>query len=343
MNRPAVQLISVGLSHRHAPVAVRERIAQHRAPLSRMLDHLSGLADERVILGTCHRFEAYALTTQADTDVWVERMCRLVDVPMAFAGDHFIVRRGQDTVDHLMGVAAGLDSKVLGEDQILAQVRQAFLSAVDHGTVGPILSAMFRGAIHAGRSVRRDTGINIAPRSFAHLAVRHLIDHNAAQHVAIIGTGAMARESIRALEPQSDARVTIVSRHLERATALAGDQHIAVAPLAALPRVLAASTAVISCTTSRRYLVDAAAIGQRYAPLRMVDLGMPRNIDPELSARRHVHLTHLDDLPEYHALCAETIERAQEITQAAAARFARWLRARRDRPPLDCSAGDSAA
>ncbi|MFQ5430461.1 MAG: NAD(P)-binding domain-containing protein, partial [Phycisphaerae bacterium] len=232
-------------------------------------------------------------------------------------------------------VAAGLESPLLGEDHILGQVRDAFLKATDAKRVGPILSALFRSAIHAGRRVRHETPISRLARSYVDRAADLLEEQPCpALNVIILGAGTLARDMASRLAAGGRRRIRILSRHLRRAASLAAELGCEAHPFEDLRVLLDGADAIIACTSSPRYLIETPMLNGRSRPLAIIDLGMPRNVDPDAARRPGVSLTALDDFTDHGRVHARIIDAAGRIIEQELDRFLRWNSARRAAPVI---------
>jgi glutamyl-tRNA reductase len=320
------QLHYFGATHRTTPLAHREALARQRPEVGRIREAFQGIADEIVILSTCGRFEVYLAASAEVQSCGCTRLASALGTPLDWTRDSFTYFGGQAVAIHLFRVAAGLDTRIFAEDQILSQTRAAFATAQQSGDVGPLLSSLFRTAIHTGRSVRSSTEAARSRSSFAQLtcaAVQQRVPIGAA--VVVLGTGALARDIGAALARSM--RLYFVSHHVDRARKL-GDTVGGVArPLDALPNLVPEARAIIGCTTTRRHLVTADMM-VRSNECVIIDLGLPRNIDPNAAAVPGVSLFHLEDLPTGRAISLAARRRAHQAVDTGLHRFDRWLAGR---------------
>jgi glutamyl-tRNA reductase len=339
-----VNLFCLGLSHKTAPLALRERLAYsdqaRRAALSRLdcgrSTAPSGLR-ELAILSTCNRLELYAIghgNCQPDlTDLLAEG----TGVPAAEFAPHLYTHVNAQAAAHLCQVAAGLDSLVLGEPQILGQVVEAYEMARGQGAAGPVLAALFRAAIRAGKRARTETAISRGAASISSVAVRlasAVVPNLAAAHVVLLGAGEMAALAAEALRAHGVARLTIVNRSHHGAAELARRWEAAVVTFERLPQALAAADIVIASTAAPHILVGPALVRASQAdrperPLVFIDIAVPRNVDPAVTEVPNVHYHDIDDLQG--RLNGSLAERERErpaveaIIQAEAEAFVRWF------------------
>ncbi len=348
-----MHILTLGLNHRTAPVAVRERVALGGERLAAALAAARAETREAVVLATCNRTEIYAVTAHVESGL---KALRRVLAAQAGADE----RRERDALEpylyeyadagavrHLLRVAAGLDSLVVGEPQILGQVRDAYDAALAAGTTGPILSQLLRTALSAGKEARTVTEIARGAASISHAAVE-LARAECALHgrglrgraVLVLGAGRMAELAVTALLGHG-ARVTIVNRTAGRAAALAaqlgGAPAAATRPYEELPEALADCDIVLASTGAPEPIVTSELLGPVLArrdgrPLLLLDIAVPRDIDPAVGALPGVRLCNIDDLQETVAagLAARSAEvgKVEALLSRHAADFWDWHRAR---------------
>jgi len=308
---PSMHILSIGINHTTAPVHLREKLAfseeQVRAALARQShDHVIEVPAiaEMLIISTCNRTEVYAASNRrsfAELEAFVAD-ARGVAVSEFHA--HLYRHADMEAVGHLFNVAAGLDSLVLGEPQILGQVTRALELARGVGATGPLLSRLFQAAIHAGKRVRTETAISRSPASVSSLAAglceRSVQDIRTAQ-IVILGAGEMAELAVEALRKRGAERLTVVNRTLERAHALADRWNAAADTFENLESVLVRADILISSTGAPHTIIHAemvaAAMAQRPGrPLVLIDIAVPRDIDDETAHVPNVRLHDIDNL-----------------------------------------------
>ena len=288
-------VLTLGISFRRAPIELLERLAFTDDDLTkayRRLEDLEGV-DEAVILSTCNRVEVYGNVASFHSGfLALKRLLaepRGVDVdelaePLYSHWDH-------DAAEHLFGVAAGLDSMVLGETQIHAQVREALRRAEAEGAVGPTLTGLFHAGSRAGRRVRQETGLGAAPDAFVALGASladDAIGGLAGRDVVVVGAGQMAALAVKHLRSRDVGPVRILNRSLEHARSLADRTNAEHGDLDELPDALRHADLVVSATGAAGYVLRhqpvATAMQDRDgAPLVLLDLAVPRDVDPEVS------------------------------------------------------------
>jgi glutamyl-tRNA reductase len=321
-------IVVVGLSHRSAPVEVRERLAIPPAELAQHLDEIKqrSRAAELVVLSTCNRVEVIAATASQDGETPAALASRIVDELEARAPnvrDHLYVRESNAGVEHLFRVASSLDSLVVGEPQILGQLKDAFTCARTAGAVGPWLNRAFEHAFRVAKRVRTETTLGTGQVSIPTVAVdlaREIFSQLAGHKVVLVGTGEMAT-LVATLLGKAGAHVMVVGRTLERAREVA--QRLGAEPRSwdDFPALLVEADIVVSSTSAPGYVVTldqfAHARRQRHGRnLFMVDLAVPRDIDPRIADLDGVFLYNVDDLSQ--VADAALADRRREAEKATA-------------------------
>ena len=296
----------LGINHKTAPVALREKVAFTEDRLGAALLTLRqelGVA-EALILSTCNRTEVYWSGTASGSQLsqWLERH-HGNDLDLAAS---LYVHQESRAVEHTFSVASGLDSMVLGEVQILGQLKDAYRIAQESGSTGPILNKLFQAAFSAAKRVRTETRIGANAVSLASATVslaRRVYSDLSAHTVLLVGAGDMNALTARHFISAGIQRMVIANRTLEKAQSLAGELKVHAAPLTDLDEQLADADIVISCTASPEPLiskraVEAAIRARRRRPIFMVDMAVPRDIDPEVAELEDVYLFSIDDLQQ---------------------------------------------
>ena len=290
---------AIGATHRTAPVRVREQLVLTPAEAAAWLDQQRAAGRCAAIVSTCNRFEVY-WTGSYDLEPWFHELARAREIEPGTA----VVRRdGVASVRHLYQVAAGLDSQIVGETEILGQVRRAHQAALEAGTSSRELDAMFSGAIAAGRRVRRETRLGKHPASVSSAAVEVALaamPQHGSPTVIILGAGEVAAGVVRALVERGVRRVILVNRRQERAAALAEKWEVQSRPWTDLSLLLPIADLVFVTTSAKHPLLRAedlaAATARRWSELVVLDLAVPRNVEPAARALANVQLLDLDDL-----------------------------------------------
>ena len=302
-------IFSIGLNHISAPIELRENLnftdEQIRATLSRLAcGHLPSNITEMVILSTCNRTEIYAVSNQTDfseLEIFLSEARSVL--PDKFI-PHLYRYKDLETVRHLFNVAAGLDSLVVGEPQILGQVTRALELARGQNTAGPVLNRLFQYAIHAGKRARTETGISRNPASVSSLAAslaERVVHPVGEAQIVILGSGEMAELTMEALHKRGANRILIVNRTLERAHAIADRWNAQVATFENLDSALASADILISSTGAPHTILSAEMVQEAMhtriqRPLLLIDIAVPRDIDPEAANIPHVKLYDIDNL-----------------------------------------------
>jgi glutamyl-tRNA reductase len=296
----------LGINHKTAPVALREKVAFNEDRLVAALRTLrleSGVA-EVVILSTCNRTEVYwsGSASGAELSQWLERH-HGNELDLASS---LYVHQEQRAIEHAFSVASGLDSMVLGEAQILGQLKDAYRVAQETGSTGPTLNKLFQAAFSAAKRVRSETQIGANAVSLASATVslaRRMYSDLSAQNTLMIGAGEMIALTARHFATAGVKRLVIANRTLERAQNLATDIKGYAVGLDQLEKELAQADIVISCTGSPDPLITkamaaAALKRRRRRPIFMVDLAVPRDIDPTVAELEDIYLFSIDDLQQ---------------------------------------------
>jgi len=296
----------LGLNHKTAPVALREKVAFNEDRLVaalRTLRQESGVA-EVVILSTCNRTEVYwaGTASSAELSQWLERHHgNNLDIASSL-----YVHQDRLAVEHAFTVASGLDSMVLGEAQILGQLKNAYRVAHETGSTGPWLNKLFQAAFSAAKRVRSETqiGANAVSVASATVSLARRMYANLGAHTALmIGAGEMIALTARHFASAGVKHMVIANRTLSRAQTLATELKAYAVDLSALDKELADADIVISCTASAAPLITksaaaAAVRARRHRPIFMVDLAVPRDIEPSVAELEDVYLFSIDDLQQ---------------------------------------------
>ncbi len=322
-------ILCLGINHHSAQLCLRERLAfSEDAQLAALsLQQSPDYAEkirELVILSTCNRVELYALTPELDFTDLEAFLAQVQAVPSDEFRPHMYRLSGQEAIEHLFQVAAGLDSLVLGEPQILGQVIRALDSAASHGSTGTILSRLFRTAVHAGKRVRTETSITRNPASVSSTAVRlaaEVFPGLEATRVVILGAGEMASLVVEALRKRGVSRFLVVNRSLEHARELAGRWGGDAASMDGLESALESADIFIASASAPQPLVKTALVSKIMArrperPLVIIDIAVPRNVEGQARAVPGVTLYDMDSLQDY--LSRALVARAQQMPAAQA-------------------------
>ena len=334
-------LLALGISHKTAPLELRERLALTEGRAAGVLNDLRShqQVGEAAAISTCNRTELYLVVTEAveAENVALGALSRQAGIRPTELIESLYSYRGIEAALHLYRVAAGLDSMILGEAEIQGQVKRAYELALVEGATGAILNRLFRGALVAGKRVRGETrigegGISV-PSAAVELATRTLGDLNG-RHVLLIGAGETAELTARALTARGVETVFVANRRYDRAIGLAERFGGSAVRLEDLPAQLEVADIVVSSTNSPHHLVERdelelVAIAREYRPLLLIDLAVPRDIDPSCREVTGVVVRDVDDvqtIADRNATGREVEARGAEVIVAAElARFERWL------------------
>jgi len=332
-------LFTIGISHHTAPIEIREKVAIARSEYSDRVSELCALpgVEEVVVLSTCNRTEIYCLSTEAGKQGLVDWVHRVNDIPAGELDRHFYHHEGEDAARHLVRVASGLDSLVLGETQILGQLKDAWQQAHDAGSLGKVLDRLFQHTFNAAKAIRTTSGISDHTVSVAYTAVvlaRQIFGNLNSQTVVLVGAGEMVQLCGRYLRDHGIANLLIVNRSREKAEELAVEMGASAMTLDRLGEALPRADILISSTASpdpviRKADIKAALRKRRHRPMFLVDIAVPRDIDPEVSKLRDVYLYTIDDLQQ---VVDENMEQRNAAARSATAdidksvaAFMRWL------------------
>ncbi|MGQ0561877.1 MAG: glutamyl-tRNA reductase, partial [Gemmatimonadota bacterium] len=313
----------IGISHRTAPLEIRERFVFADAQVDETLDKLvhEEYAHEAVLLSTCNRTELYYVSGGGETavrELMIELLCQRAGISRARAESLFYEDHERAAVEHLFRVAASLDSMILGEPQIQGQVRSAYeiACAARNGSrrVGPVMSRLFETALSVGGRVRSGTGLGTGAASVPSAAVdlAHKIFGNLnGKTAAVLGTGEMSKLALVCLMDEGVRELTVVSRTSERARALADATGAIALSHEGIPELLRTVDIIVTATAAPHAIVTEAAAraalprGRKH-PLLIVDIALPRDVEPAVGAIEDVFLYNLDDLQQ---VVDSTIER----------------------------------
>ncbi len=299
-------LFTLGINHNTAPVEIRERMSFNPQQVPDALAELHALpeVEEAVLLSTCNRTELYCAVHDGGADRVVEWLARSRTPDDPEVRDRFYRFQELDAVRHLLRVASGLDSMVLGEPQILGQIKQAYDAAREMRAVGPTLHRLFQHGFSVAKLVRTDTGIGENPVSVAFAAVnlaKHIFADFDRLTALLIGAGETIELAARHLHEQGTGRMVIANRTVERAHRLASQFGGYAISLPEIPAHLGEADIIISSTASAdavltRETVAQALAGRKHRPVFMVDIAVPRDIEPAVAELEDVYLYTIDDI-----------------------------------------------
>lgn len=336
-------LLATGISHHTAPLETREKIAIARTEYAEQVKALCELqgVEEVVVVSTCNRTEIYSIgqhESGALVRAWLQNKGGLSDAEMQ---THCYVRERDQAVRHLFRVAGGLESLVLGESQIVGQLKDSWQLAREAGGVGKVLDRLFQHAFATGKKIRSKTRIGEHPVSVAYTTVmlaKQIFGNLATKTVVLVGAGEMIELCGRHLSDRGVSSLVIVNRSLERARELAGQYDALAVSLAEIDSILHKADILISSTASHDPIIHPQAVKaalkqRRHQPMFMVDIAVPRDIHPDVGKLDSVYLFTIDDLQK---VVDENISKRNEAAEAAGTdvaeaveEFMRWLNSAR--------------
>ena len=335
------ELLLLGTSHKTAPLALREKLAMPPSRAEAFLRELAAHPEirEAVVLSTCNRTELYVVVgepVEAETTV-LGMLARQAGLRPTELLDGIYSQRNCDAARHLYRVTSGLESMIVGEAEVQGQVKRAYEAALSARTTGPLTNKLFRAALATGKRVRSETAIGAGGASVASVAVeaaRAALGDLGSRHVLIIGAGETAELTARALTDQGVSAMFVANRRRERAIALAGRFGGATIAFDALPGELERADIVVASTSSPHAIVGAEELAlvteaRGGRPLLLLDLAVPRDIDPDCAALPGVTLVDIDGLQAqvartHHERRIEA-RRAEGIVEEEIQTFAGWL------------------
>jgi glutamyl-tRNA reductase len=335
------ELLALGISHKTAPVALRERLAFTESEAVEFAREATATAEvrEAVIISTCNRSEIYLVVgdpVRAESDV-LGLLARRAGIRPTELAEAIYSPRNCDAARHLYRVTAGLESMIVGEAEIQGQVRRAHEAAMRAGCTGPLSNRMFAAALTTGKRVRSETEIGSSRVSVPSVAVDlalSVLGGLEQRHVVILGAGETSELTARALAEQGAGTIFVANRHADRALSLAQRFGGSVVGLDKLPDQLLQADIVLSSTSSPHPIVgreelELVMAERRGRPLLLIDIAVPRDIDPACAELEGVNLYDIDDLQAVVARNLSSREeetpRALEIVEEEIHRFARWL------------------
>ncbi len=337
-------ILCIGVSHQTGSVVLRERLAfDEQARQAALAEFRQGGRDcapgvhELAILSTCNRVEIYGVASHEDFTVLESFLEKSRGISRPTFSLSLYRYSGEEAVHHIFSVAAGLDSLILGEPQILGQVSRALEVAQSQGAAGKVLTRLFQSAVHAGKRARTETSISQNPATISSMAVRlitEIVGDVASSHFAVLGAGEMAELAVEALIKRGATQIYVVNRTLQRAQGLAkkwGGRPVA---FAHLPEVLEIADAVIASTGAMhpvicKGMVEEAMETRPKRPLVIMDIAVPRNVDPQVAEIPGVTLYDMDALwdclEDSLALRAREVPHVMQVIEEERAEFMKFL------------------
>jgi glutamyl-tRNA reductase len=344
-----MRLLAVGLSHRTASVELRESVDFSRTGLESALTALAArrMGAEAVVLSTCNRAEIYALSeSDAAADAIRDFFSEYHAVDAARIAEHLYTLRGPDAARHLFRVAAGLDSLVVGEPQILGQVKAAYTTASDLHFTGAVTHRLFHSAFAVGKRVRSETGLGEGAVSVSYAAIelaKKIFGNLSGLSVLILGAGEMAELTGVHLRSQQVKQITIASRTFGSAEHLARQLGGVAVHWHEMASALAAADIAVTATGATDPVLTKAAVddvmrSRRNRPLFVIDIAVPRDVEPSVGDLEQVFLYHMDDLQvivqENLSRRASELASAEAIVDQEVTRFIKWLHSREITPTI---------
>ena len=332
------EIFVIGVSHRSSPVALREQLAVPGAELPKHVKELAERARlaEAVMISTCNRVEVYGVAADP-AGVRRAKEALASRMPPGALEPHLYERSGAEAVRHAFRVASSLDSMVVGEPQILGQVKEAYAAATEAGVVGGLLDRCFHKAFAVAKRVRTETGIaagSVSVSSIATDLAKKIFGDLHGKRVLLIGAGKMGEAAAKHLRKQG-ANLFVLNRSRERALELASACGGEPRSLAELPGELALADVAIASTSSDRFVVTAELMkdvvrARKYRPLFLIDIAVPRNVDPRVGDMENVFVYDVDDLQkvaqENLSVRKREAEAAERIVDVEARTFEEWRR-----------------
>lgn len=328
--------VVIGINHKFAPLEIRERLAysDRRVPAALREAREKHGCDEAVLLSTCNRVELYAFTHNPDAR---ESLLRLLAEGHGLSPDyltkHIYFHRGRVAVEHLLRVCGGLDSLVLGETQVLNQVKRAYLLAQSENATGKALNTLFHKAFAVAKRLHTETAISEGQLSISSVAVsfaRRLFENLSEKTALLVGVGEVGELTLSYLKEHGIGRAIVVSRTLERAKEVAGKHNADAVPMELIEDYLPRADIVITQTASEhaiftRDMIKAAQKKRGWKPMFILDLAVPRDVAPDVDDLSDVYLYNVDDLDQVvaeHAVARSTeLDRCKTIITEEAEKF----------------------
>ncbi len=333
-----MKILNIGMNHKTAPVELREKLASDD-----MLNQLIRLESikEALCLRTCNRIEALVVTEDKSEDEArkniISYFCRLGNLTQDNILNFIYIYKDLDAVRHIFRVASSLDSMVIGEPQILGQIKDAYAEAVSKKTTGVILNSLMHRAFHVAKKVRTETGICESAVSVSYAAIKlakKIFDTLVDKKVLLVGAGEMSELTARHLISQGVKEVVVANRTFEKAVELASKFGSHPISFEEIPLYLVEADIVITSTASQHYIITKEMLKdisrkRRNRPLFFIDIAVPRDVDPEVNKLDNIYLYNIDDLKDVVKMNMEQrrVEaiKAERIIEEEVLKFKRWL------------------
>ncbi len=348
MSETGPTLFVVGASHHTTPLEWRERLSVGPEKMSALQSQFAALPglQEFTILNTCNRIEIYGVAADADAiDSLQTTFCMAQEITFEAFAKVQMKHLGADTIHHLVSVASGLDSQLVGENEIFGQVKDAYAQAQSSRSVGPVLNRVFQKAFQTAKHIRTHTAIAVGQVSTANVAVDlalTIFGDLAQARILLIGAGGIGEQSAKAFRSRGAHAITVSSRTAARAMALASTLDASAIPFEKVQSHLSDFDIVACATAAPGAILTAETIAKAMksrptAPLFLIDLALPRDIDPAAAKLENVYLYNLDDLAkisdENRSARLSEVEKAQSIIRERTDRL--WSRVRGQVPGAD--------
>ncbi|HTT32183.1 MAG TPA: glutamyl-tRNA reductase [Methylomirabilota bacterium] len=336
-----MEIVLVGLNHRTAPVEVRERVSFSVEQARRAAEELRirGILEETLVLSTCNRSEVYGVPPDSyreSASGLSKFLSEFHSVRMDLLGASLYHHYDREAVRHLFRVAAGLDSMMLGEAEILGQVREAYRIAHEYGATGPVLNRLFQGALEVGKRVRSETELGARPMSVASAGVKlaeRIFGKLNERSALVLGAGTISEQVVSQLRDRGIAHLYVMNRSRDRAEGLANQYGGEVIPWGEWEKALPVPDVIVSSVATeepvlKRDLVEQAMGRRENRALFLMDLGMPRNIDVGVGKLYNVYVYNMDDLSEIvqqnRQARQNEVPKAESIVEEHVGKFLSW-------------------
>jgi len=328
----------VGINHRTAPVNIREKVAISTHQLDDSLSLLRNYISNAVILSTCNRTEIYTIDVDGfdSEEASINFFQRQLNLPRIDLHQHVYMLKNNSAIEHIFRVASGLDSMIIGEFEVLGQVKQALNTAEKIGTLNVPLRNLFQSAIRTGRRIRNETAISQNALSISSVAinlVEGVLGDLTNCKILVIGAGEAGKLVARAARDKGANNIVVISRSEERAAALAATLNGTATNFNNLANELTTSRLVITCAGAPHRILDSNRVERAMKnrpeiPLVIIDIAVPRDVEPNVGQKENVHLFNIDDITQISDLNLnqreEEIEKAENILISEANQFSSW-------------------
>ena len=336
-----MEILVLGLNHKTAPVEIREKLSVSIEGGRELLEMLRrrNVFDERMLLSTCNRTEIYGAGREAARGIYETKklLSEYSSLDLSFFEDKLYVKRQPDSVQHLFSVASGLDSMVLGETEIIGQVKDAYFSAQENRQTGKVLNALFQRSFKVAKDLRSQTDIGLGRVSVASVTVElalKIFENLKNVRVMVLGTGEMSTQVATALVSKGAYPYVVSSRHFDRAEEIARTLGGEAMRYEHYEKHISEADILIAATVAPQLLIHEEQVrewmkARRGKPLFLIDIAVPRNIDAAVEKIDNVYLYNVDDLQgvadKNKALREGQLERCLNIVDVQTRHFMRWV------------------